>query len=76
MNSYFKTVRNDIENVQDLSHICRGEWCRSLESEADSLQNELQEFTIAEGDFGSAEIAEMATRLRDAYRHLGPDIRI
>jgi hypothetical protein len=76
MNAYFETVRNDIENIQDLSHMCRGEWCRSLESEADSLQNELQEFSIAEGDFGAVEIKDMSIRLRDAYRHLAPDIHI
>lgn len=76
MNTYFETVRKDIDNVQDLSHMCRGEWCRSLESAVDSLQNELQEFSIAEGDFGETEIKEMTIRIRDAYRHLAPDIHI
>ena len=76
MNTYFETVRKDIETIQDLSRVCRGEWCRALESEADSLQNELQEFRIAEGDFGAIEVEDMSIRLRDTYRHLTPDIHI
>ena len=76
MNTYFETLENDIGTVQDLSHVCRGEWCRILESEVDALENELVEFTIAEEGFESARIEEMATRIRDAYRHLAPDIHI
>jgi len=56
--------------------VCRGEWCRFLESEVDSLQYELQEFQNAEGDFERTKIEEMSARLRDAYKHLAPDIHI
>ena len=76
MNTYITTLTNDINKVQDLSHVCRGEWCRFLESEVDSLQYELQEFQNAEGDFERTKIEEMSARLRDAYKHLAPDIHI
>ena len=76
MNTYIATLTNDINKVQDLSHVCRGEWCRFLESEVDSLQYELQEFQNAEGDFERTKIEEMSARLRDAYKHLAPDIHI
>ncbi|MBW2506250.1 MAG: hypothetical protein JRD19_04170 [Deltaproteobacteria bacterium] len=76
MNTYIATLTNDINKVQDLSHVCRGEWCRFLESEVDSLQYELQEFQNAEGDFERTKIEEMSARLRDAYKHLATDIHI
>ena len=76
MNTFITTLTNDINKVQDLSHVCRGEWCRFLESEVDSLQYELQEFQNAEGDFERTKIEEMSARLRDAYKHLAPDIHI
>jgi len=76
MNTYIETLTSDINKVQDLSHVCRGEWCRFLESEVDSLQYELQEFQNAEGDFERTKIEEMSARLRDAYKHLAPDIHI
>jgi hypothetical protein len=76
MNTYVETLENDIGTLQDLSHMCRGEWCRILESEVDALQNELVEFTILEGDFESGRVEEMASSIRDAYRHLAPDIHI
>jgi len=70
MNAYLDILESDINRLQDLSAICRGEWCRFLESEADALQNEIAEFRICEGDFESARIAEMSIRIRDAYQHL------
>ena len=76
MNTYIATLTNDINKVQDLSHVCRGEWCRFLESKVDSLQYELQEFQNAEGDFERTKIEEISARLRDAYKHLAPDIHI
>jgi len=76
MNAYLEILESDINKVQDLSAICRGEWCRFLESEADALQNELAEFKISEGDFESARIAEMSTKIRAAYRLLAANIHV
>ena len=76
MNVYLDTLESDIDRVRDMSSICRGEWCRLLESEADALRNELAEFRMLEGDFESARIEALAARIRDAYRHLAPDLRL
>jgi hypothetical protein len=74
MNAYLDILENDINKVRDLSGICRGEWCRFLESEVDALLNELVEFRICEGDFESSRIEAMKTKIWDAYRKLPPDI--
>ena len=76
MNTYLNTLEDDINNVQELSHMCRSEWCRKLESEVDALQNEVIEMRISESDYENARIAEMSEKIRDAYRHLAPDIHI
>lgn len=76
MNAYIRILEHDVDKVQGLSRVCRGEWCRLLEAEVDCLQSELIEFRILEGDFETAKIDEMAAKLRDAYRHLAPDIHI
>ena len=74
MNAYLNILEDDVNTVQELSRVCRGEWCRFVESEVDSLQDELIEFRILEGDFEKTRIDELAAKLRDAYRHLAPDI--
>ena len=74
MNTYLKTLENDINAVRDLSHVCRGEWCRFVESDADTLQNELIEFKISEGNFERSLVQEMSSKLRDAYRHMMPHL--
>lgn len=76
MNAYLDILENDINRVRNLSGVCRGEWCRFLESEADALHNELLEFRICEGDFESARIEKMASMILDTYRLLAPDIQI
>jgi len=74
MNIYLETLNNDITELQGLSHVCRGQWCRILEPEVDILQNELIEMRIVEGDFEPSAVDEMSGKLRDAYRHLARDI--
>ncbi|KPK27731.1 MAG: hypothetical protein AMJ61_04600 [Desulfobacterales bacterium SG8_35_2] len=74
MNAYLDMLEDDINKVRDLSCICRGEWCRYLESEVDTLLNELVEFKICEGDFESNRIEGMKSKIWDAYRNLAPDI--
>ena len=76
MNIYLETLARDINKIQDLSHMCRGQWCRFLESEADSLQSEVIDMKITEGDFERVAVDEMSIKLRDTYRHLSPQIII
>lgn len=76
MNTYLQTLEKDINRVLDLSHMCRGEWCRSLESEVDGLLEEVREMEINEADFETSLVHKMADKLMDAYRHLAPDIHV
>jgi hypothetical protein len=75
MNVYLEFLQHDIDTVQELSHVCRGEWCRLLEPQVDALQDEVIVMQIRERDFAKDTIAEMSVKLRDTYRHLGPQIR-
>jgi hypothetical protein len=74
MNNYLEILEKDIDKVEDMSRLCRGELCRSLESELDALQNELGELKINEGDFEKDLVEKMSKKLKDAYKHLEPDI--
>ncbi|MBW2472502.1 MAG: hypothetical protein JRE18_10520 [Deltaproteobacteria bacterium] len=76
MNKYLEILEKDIDKVVDMSRLCRGELCRSLESELDALQNELGELKIYEGDFEKELVEKMSRKLKDAYKHLEPDIDI
>jgi hypothetical protein len=70
MTMFSENLENRIENVVELSSVCRGEWCRALESRVDGLQEEL------ESAGGGREFAGMSAKLREAYRLLGPDIHV
>lgn len=72
MNIYLNMLEADINKVHELSRVCRGGWCRLLESEVDMLQDELRYLQIHEADFARTRVARMSAGLRDAYRHLQP----
>jgi hypothetical protein len=76
MNTYLQTLEKDINRVHDLSRICRGEWCRRLESQVDDLLDEVRDMEIHEADFETSLVHEMSFKLMDAYKHLAPDIHI
>jgi len=76
MYTYLEILESDIKKVQEQSCLCRGEWCRALESELDALQYELMEVKKCAAGLEKAKFDEMSSKLRDAYRHLGPDIHI
>jgi hypothetical protein len=76
MNTYLKILESDINKVREQSQVCRGEWCRALESEIDALQYELMEVKKSGAGLEKARFEEMSAKLRDAYRKLAPDIHI
>ena len=76
MNAYRKILESDINKVLTQSKVCRGEWCRALESEIDGLQYELMEIKKCEPWVEKARLDAMSGKLRDAYRHIEPDIHI
>ena len=75
MNTY-KKIGSDIDNTAELSSVCRGEWCRSLESEIDNLDLELHDYTR------SGEVNErfcmksILNKIHSVYRNIRPDIRV
>ena len=78
MKSYLTNdIKSNIDNTLEMSSICRGEWCRSLESEVDLLENELDRVARKSNLFiDDASVEKMSNKLRKAYRNLGPDIHI
>lgn len=75
MATAIKDLENSINNTVELSSVCRGEWCRKLESEVDYLEDEVTSLShdpsVPEGVIESLE-----GKLRSAYRQLGPDIHL
>lgn len=76
MKAYWETLERDINKVLEQSHVCRGEWCRVLESEIDALQYELMVARKCAVGLEKARFDEMSGKLRDACRHLERDIYI
>jgi hypothetical protein len=76
MNAYWETLESDINKVLAQSFVCRGEWCRALESEIDRLQYELMEVRKCAAGVEKTKVDEMSGKLREAYHHLEPDIHI
>ena len=76
MKSFVESLENRIDNVKELSSLCRGEWCRALESRVDKLQEELEEMRIKGSPVAGRDFAGMSDKLRAAYRYLGPDIHV
>ena len=75
MNS-FKSIEDRIHNTVELSSVCRGEWCRSLESNMDELVDELHDY-LKSGDANDRFcLASMNREIREGYRNTGPDIHI
>jgi len=68
-------LENEIDNTLELSSICRGEWCRSLESKVDVLEDELIEARKVES-LTEGRIVDMSNKIQESYRNLGPDIHV
>lgn len=65
-------LREQINNVTELSGVCRGEWCRSLELRVDEFNDQvdlLDKSCVA----GNRAITEMRSNIRKAYRNFTPD---
>ena len=67
---------NEVDNILELTSVCRGDWCRELEGEVDVLRSEWNELNGGK-TFNYNRSQEKVTRkIRAAYRNLGPDIHI
>lgn len=69
-------LEGEIDHTLELSAICRGEWCRALESQVDDLRAELTEVSRVKTIADSSRFAKMSDKIRRAYRNLGPDIHV
>jgi hypothetical protein len=69
-------VESEIDNTLELTSICRGDWCRALECEVDSLREEWNRMTGGPTLTYGVPRDEVTRKIRAAYRNLGPDIHI
>jgi len=71
-----RKIETAVDNILELTSICRGDWCRALEGEVDNLRSDWNAITggITLG-FGEPQ-NEVSRKIRAAYRNLGPDIHI
>jgi len=76
MSVYLNSLERQIDNVAELSSICRGEWCRTLESEVDSLREQVTVASHREPTSERTRIGKMSNKISEAYRHLAPDIHV
>jgi hypothetical protein len=74
MATLINKLESEIDNTLELSAICRGEWCRSLESKVNELDEELSAVSTAPAMTDSSWVAEMSDKIRKTYRNLGPNI--
>lgn len=69
-------IEHKIDDTVELSSICRGEWCRALESDMDDLDSQLNDF-IKSGEVNEPLCYETVSRkIREGYRNLSPDIHV
>ena len=69
-------LEGEIDHTLELSTICRGEWCRALESQVNNLDAELTEVSRVKTIADSSRFAKMSEKVRKAYRNLGPNIHV
>jgi hypothetical protein len=73
---HMNRLESEIDNTLELSAICRGEWCRALESRVNDLDSELTEVSRVKTIADSSRFAMMSDNIRKAYRNLGPNIHV
>jgi len=74
--NFINSLENDINNTLEMSSICRGEWCRSLESEVDELRYQVTGLSRSDIGVEDSRIKEMSNKIQTSYRNLSPDIHV
>jgi hypothetical protein len=69
-------LESRIDNTLELSSICRGEWCRALESDIDVLEGVRERAEFEATPIEGKRLALMGNKITAAYRNLGPDIHV
>lgn len=61
-----------IDNLVELSSICRGEWCRLLESEMDELEREMNFSETTDDVKERSCLHHVSEKFRQGYTNLSP----
>lgn len=70
----FTELEHKIDDTVELSGICRGEWCRALESEMDQLNSELDEFILGGEVDERMRFDTISRKMQKGYKNLSHDI--
>jgi len=66
------TIEPRIDNLVELSSICRGEWCRLLEAELDEFEREMN-FSERREDIRELScLRHVSEQFRQGYKNLSP----
>ena len=63
-------LENDINTASEASTVCRGEVCRSLESEVDALESRLSLLCSPPGTCSTVKVAELEEKIHTAYGNI------
>lgn len=65
-------IEPKLDNLVELSSICRGEWCRLLESEMDELDREMNYFEKSDDVKEQSCLHHVSEKFRQGYKNLSP----
>jgi hypothetical protein len=65
-------IEPEVDNLVELTSICRGEWCRLLESEMDELEMELHDFTKSGDENERLCVDNVSEKFRLGYKNVSP----
>ena len=73
----FRELEREIDNIVELTSVCRGEWCRSLESRMDELEMELHD-KVRKACHSDRHLnrSMVEGKIRQGYRNLSPNIHM
>jgi hypothetical protein len=69
-------LEDRIDNTLELSSVCRGEWCRALETDVDLLEGLVERAAHDATPVDDVRLTVMSEKLLTAYRNLGPNIHV
>jgi len=76
MTGSYERLQNGIDNTLELTTVCRGEWCRELETEVDLLEDEVWSICRSEGSCACQEVRGLEEKIHKSIVNLSPNIHI
>lgn len=65
-------IEPKLDNLVELSSVCRGEWCRLIESEMDELEMEMNFYAKSDDVKERTCLHNVPEKFRQGYKNLGP----